>query len=91
MRIYPNDNKVKSYPPVEWDFFPHQKLLGKPLSILIIFISILRIKNDLMTIGTLAAIISLRDAVYIPVDEILYFISIKFSVKPIVKRNLAFF
>lgn len=60
------------------------------LPIIIITISILRIKNNLMTIGALVATISLLDAVYIPVDELLYFTSMKYSIAPIVERTKNF-
>lgn len=60
------------------------------LPILIIFISIIRINNNIMTIGSLVAIIGLLDAVYIPIDEIIYFGAMKHSISPVVKRNQEF-
>ncbi len=60
------------------------------MPIVIFIVGAIRIDNGLLTVGSLIAFLGLFDAAYIPVAEIMYFMSSKHSTKPYFDRNEEF-
>ncbi len=61
--------------------------LSSFLPLMIVVICVYRIVHGYMSIGTLFAILNFSDAVYIPVAELMYFLSMKNNLQPIIERT----
>ena len=67
-------------------FYFIRNFLSSFLPVLILGISIIRIIEGHMTVGTLVAIFGFLSAVYLPISEIFQFVAMKNNLEPVIER-----